>query len=178
MTPLPHDYSDNVSVQGFAQAFAKAKPKGIVLVAGDEAKLKETEAEIKKIDSKIEVLPVPTNLTKPDSVESLFKKVTEKFGTVDVLVNNAGTLKGQDTMAAVSAQDWWSDFVSPPPYSYTKVCISYLNRRIIGSQLSRHFPDDTRLLEASRKREEGHCHQHDFWRWGYRHSGVVELLLV
>ena len=84
-------------------------------MASDEASLKETEAEVKKIDSKVETLPVPTNLTKPDSIEALYKKVQEKFDTVDVLLNNAGTLKG-GTIEAVAAQDWWSDFVRSVPF--------------------------------------------------------------
>jgi NAD(P)-dependent dehydrogenase (short-subunit alcohol dehydrogenase family) len=36
-------------------------------------------------------LPVPTDVTKQDSVKALFQKVKEKFGRLDVLFNNAGT---------------------------------------------------------------------------------------
>ena len=36
-------------------------------------------------------LPVPTDVSNPDSVRALFAKVKEKFGRLDVLFNNAGT---------------------------------------------------------------------------------------
>src|SRR5512133_1393023 len=35
-------------------------------------------------------LAVPTDVTQPDSVRSLFERVVERFGRVDVLFNNAG----------------------------------------------------------------------------------------
>jgi NAD(P)-dependent dehydrogenase (short-subunit alcohol dehydrogenase family) len=35
-------------------------------------------------------LPVPTDVSKPDSVRALFDRVVERFGRVDVLFNNAG----------------------------------------------------------------------------------------
>ena len=36
-------------------------------------------------------LPVPTDVSNPESVRALFAKVKEKFGRLDVLFNNAGT---------------------------------------------------------------------------------------
>ena len=37
------------------------------------------------------MLPVPTDVTSPDSVRALFAKTRETFGRLDVLFNNAGT---------------------------------------------------------------------------------------
>lgn len=35
-------------------------------------------------------LPIPTDVSQPDSVRALFERVVERFGRVDVLFNNAG----------------------------------------------------------------------------------------
>ena len=39
----------------------------------------------------VEVLSWPTDVTKPDELDTLFEKVMASFGSVDILVNNAGT---------------------------------------------------------------------------------------
>jgi NAD(P)-dependent dehydrogenase (short-subunit alcohol dehydrogenase family) len=41
-----------------------------------------------------EVLAVPTDVTRPDLLKSLFGKVISTYGRIDILVNNAGTAAG------------------------------------------------------------------------------------
>ena len=58
-------------------------------VAGRRAaKLEETRSLATDTEN---VLPVVTDVTKPESVEQLFNTTTEHFGRVDLIFNNAGT---------------------------------------------------------------------------------------
>ena len=79
--------------------------------------LKQTEANIKKASPEVEVLPLALEITDEASVKAAFAAVEAKFGTVDVLVNNAGIsdsvghfLRDEDVAA------WWADFVSSSPF--------------------------------------------------------------
>lgn len=97
--------------QGIVEAFAKANAKAIVLVARNADQLKETEEDVRKINSQVQVLSVPTSVTDEDSVKQLYEKVKATFGTADVLVNNAGTANGLGTLDVADTKSWWGDFV-------------------------------------------------------------------
>jgi len=47
----------------------------------------ETKKEVERLGGKC--LLVKLNITKPEDIEILFKKVVSKFGTLDILINNA-----------------------------------------------------------------------------------------
>jgi NAD(P)-dependent dehydrogenase (short-subunit alcohol dehydrogenase family) len=72
--------------KGIAKIFTQ---NGIdVVIAGrDLKKLEKAAAELKS--SKAEILCVQTDIAVQDQVERLFDKAIEKFGKVDILVNNA-----------------------------------------------------------------------------------------
>jgi len=59
------------------------------IAARAEGPLKETAEEISK-KYKVEVLPVPCDVTKLGDLENLVNKTKEKFGKIDILINNAG----------------------------------------------------------------------------------------
>lgn len=61
----------------------------ISIAARQEGPLKETAEELRK-KYKVEVLPVPCDVTKLEDLENLVKSTKEKFGTIDILINNAG----------------------------------------------------------------------------------------
>jgi 3-oxoacyl-[acyl-carrier protein] reductase len=61
----------------------------VVIAARNEGPLKETADEIRK-KYKVEVLPVVCDVTKLEDLENLVNKAKEKFGTIDILINNAG----------------------------------------------------------------------------------------
>ncbi len=61
----------------------------IVIAARQEGPLKETADEIAK-KYKVEVLPVVCDVTKLEDLENLVNKTKEKFGKIDILINNAG----------------------------------------------------------------------------------------
>jgi short-subunit dehydrogenase len=72
-----------------AQEFAGRGAK-LVICARDEAILRE--AETKLADAGAEVLAVPCDIADEGEAEQLMQLATERFGRVDVLVNNAGTI--------------------------------------------------------------------------------------
>lgn len=61
----------------------------IALVDLDDAKLKETARLCSNAGS--EARPYPTDVTNETAVERLFERVHKDFGSVDALINNAGT---------------------------------------------------------------------------------------
>ncbi|KUJ06628.1 NAD(P)-binding protein [Mollisia scopiformis] len=83
---------------------------GIVLVARTAESLQSVAKEINAINPNIEVLPVPTDLTNPDSIAAMWEKVKTKFDHADVLVNNAGTLTDATSVKDADSGKWWYDF--------------------------------------------------------------------
>ncbi len=61
----------------------------LTIAARNAAPLEETAKEIERI-YKVEVLPVACDVTKLGDLENLVNKTKEKFGKIDILINNAG----------------------------------------------------------------------------------------
>jgi 3-oxoacyl-[acyl-carrier protein] reductase len=75
---------------GKASALGFAREGANVVITGrDEQRLQETRKAI-IAETGVEVMAVRMNVTEKEDIESLVDKVIEKFGTVHVLVNNAG----------------------------------------------------------------------------------------
>lgn len=70
-----------------ALEFAKLRA-AVVLVSRDKNKLEEVAKELSKYQTQI--LVCACDISQKDQVNQMSKQVLEKFGTVDVLVNNAG----------------------------------------------------------------------------------------
>jgi len=51
-------------------------------------------------------LVVPTDVSDPAAVETLFHRVRQEWGRVDLLFNNAGSFGPRGSVDQVSAQDW------------------------------------------------------------------------
>ncbi|KAB5570411.1 hypothetical protein GE09DRAFT_706997 [Coniochaeta sp. 2T2.1] len=102
--------SKGIAAMGIVPAFAKAGPKGLVLVASGPEKLAEVEKEAQKINPDVKTLAVPTDIRDPASVAELFNKVKEAFGHADVLINNAGVFKGNPVIHENEVDDWWDNF--------------------------------------------------------------------
>jgi len=67
---------------------------------------------IKTIDPSIQVLPVAMEVTNEESVKAAFEQIKQKFGTVDVLVSNAGIASENQPIRSADTSKWWGDFVS------------------------------------------------------------------
>lgn len=84
-----------------AKLFAKEGAK-VVISARRVPQLEEVAEKIRANGG--EVLVVPTDVSKVEDAENLIAKTVEAFGTVDVLVNNAGVLE-----AGLKPIDCYSD---------------------------------------------------------------------
>jgi len=74
---------------GRAAALALHAAGYSVALAGRRgAELEKTAAMAKPLDSRL--LTVPTDVSKPESVNALFARIKQEFGRLDVLFNNAG----------------------------------------------------------------------------------------
>lgn len=61
----------------------------LAVAARQEGPLKETADEIAK-EYKVQVLPVVCDVSKLEDLENLVNKTKDKFGQIDILINNAG----------------------------------------------------------------------------------------
>jgi NAD(P)-dependent dehydrogenase (short-subunit alcohol dehydrogenase family) len=72
---------------GIATRFAREGAK-VVICDMDEARLPQAKSEIEEASGS-EVLAVRTDVSNEAEVEQLFKQAIDRFGTLDILVNNA-----------------------------------------------------------------------------------------
>jgi NAD(P)-dependent dehydrogenase (short-subunit alcohol dehydrogenase family) len=87
---------------GIARAFVR-EGCTVSLAARDEAKLAECARDLEAGGAT--VLAVPTDITSEADVEVLFHKTMERFGRLDVLVNNAGAFDG-GPLDELSLETW------------------------------------------------------------------------
>lgn len=72
-----------------ARLFGEAGAKLVICAR----RVEKLEAVTKELTEKgVEVLAIPTDISKIEDVKNLIKQTIEKFGKLDVLVNNAGVL--------------------------------------------------------------------------------------
>jgi NAD(P)-dependent dehydrogenase (short-subunit alcohol dehydrogenase family) len=82
-------------------------------VGRNPAALEATEAEVHAIAPNVELLSVSVDISSEAGVAALFESIKSRFGTVDVLVNNAGIIAAENVPFKDGAfAEWWSNFVS------------------------------------------------------------------
>jgi len=81
--------------------------KVVVNYAGSEDAANEVVSEIKSLGG--DAIAVQANCADPESIQEMFKTAVEAFGTVDVLVNNAGITK--DTLVIRMKPEQWQDVI-------------------------------------------------------------------
>ncbi|HLF28290.1 MAG TPA: SDR family oxidoreductase [Anaerolineae bacterium] len=75
--------------RALAQAFA-AEDAQVMIAARQGADLESTQGEIEAAGGK--VLSFSADMTQPQDIAHVVKTIIERFGRIDVLINNAGTL--------------------------------------------------------------------------------------
>ncbi|KAG5772266.1 hypothetical protein H9Q72_001523 [Fusarium xylarioides] len=75
-----------------ALSFAREGCKRIIIVDRDAEKLGDTEVIIKETTQDVQVLAVPTDISKEEDIENLYSETIKAFGRVDYVVNGAGVL--------------------------------------------------------------------------------------
>ena len=106
--------------RGIAPVWAEAGAAGIVVTARDVSTLDGVTKAIKAKSESTEVLPVACEISNEESVRSLFEKIKERFGKLDVVVANAGVnnVKNGDGVKRIGEGDvrrWTADIVRFPP---------------------------------------------------------------
>jgi len=96
---------------GLAIARALATEGSSVLITGrDQAALKSASAELQKVAATAnvggEVLAEPCDLRDEQAVAALFAKVKERWGRLNILVNNAGMLQERFPVTETSVELW------------------------------------------------------------------------
>jgi 3-hydroxy acid dehydrogenase/malonic semialdehyde reductase len=91
-----------------AQEFARTSPKNLklILTARRIDSLKELAAEItKEVGDGVQVLPVQLDVSQPGEVAKLIPNLPKEFQEIDVLVNNAGLVRGVDRVGDIKTED-------------------------------------------------------------------------
>jgi len=68
--------------------------------------MQEIEAEMKESGAAGEVCPVRCDLRHESNIQDMFKLIREKYGRLDVCVNNAGLAWRQDKMSEGDTEQW------------------------------------------------------------------------
>ncbi|MBI2542269.1 3-oxoacyl-ACP reductase FabG [Candidatus Woesearchaeota archaeon] len=95
--------SDRGIGKGIAIALAKEGCKVVVNSYKESEEAKNTVEEIKKLGN--DAIFVKANVTREADIKNLIEKVAEKFGKLDIMVNNAGILVN-GTVETLTEQDW------------------------------------------------------------------------
>lgn len=89
--------------ESIAQLFAKEGAK-LVLCDINEEGLKKVAADCTALGA--EVLAVPYDAGSYEDTDNVFKEAMARFGTIDILINNAGIAGPTDAIVNVSVDDW------------------------------------------------------------------------
>jgi 3-oxoacyl-[acyl-carrier protein] reductase len=93
--------------RAIAVALASEGAKVVVNYASSASAAEAVVAEINSLDNGSEAIAVPADVSKEAEVDSLIKSAIDKWGRVDVLVNNAGITR--DTLLLrMKLEDWQS----------------------------------------------------------------------
>ena len=74
---------------GMARAFAAEGANVVLNGLGDAKEIEKVRAEVES-EFGVKVLYSPADMTKPDEISAMISMAQKQFGSVDVLVNNAG----------------------------------------------------------------------------------------
>ncbi|WP_126424638.1 SDR family oxidoreductase [Brevibacillus marinus] len=99
------------SSQGLGKAIAAELVKegaNVMLTSRDQAKLQAVQEELTQL-GKGNVAYHRADITKPDEIKDLVQAARERFGKIDILINNAGGPPG-GTFEQFSDQDWQNAF--------------------------------------------------------------------
>lgn len=90
--------------RGIAEELAEANAN-VAINARTPEDVDETVGEIDNLGSG-DIIGIPANVGEPDGVEELIKTAINKFGEIDLHVNNAAVWPREDTMVEASLEDW------------------------------------------------------------------------
>ena len=90
--------------RALAEALAAAGTK-VVIASRREDMLRQTAAELNRNNNAERVFAYPVDILDRDQIEALVKQVFDRFGSIDILINNAG-LAVPETVEAITEVGW------------------------------------------------------------------------
>lgn len=91
-----------------AVAFAQAGASGIVLLARSDLSATKAACEaVQRPGQPLEVLPISADCAKTADVIAAAQAVKQRFGRLDILINNAGYLESLCPMYDCDPEEWW-----------------------------------------------------------------------
>lgn len=117
--------------KAIAIKFAKQGYNLIINYISDKTDIKKLESEFKQYSS--EVLFIKTDVSKFDDCEKMVKNAIDKFGHIDVLVNNAGITK-DSLILRMSVEDFERviDINLKGTFNVTKKVVPYMMKKKKG----------------------------------------------
>jgi len=97
--------------QGIGRAIAfglGAEGARVAICARDKARLEQTADEI-KAKTRAEVVALPGDLSRLDDVNRVAAAAHDRFGRLDILINNAGAIRGGDFLK-IPDEQWAGDW--------------------------------------------------------------------
>lgn len=129
-----------VSAQVFAQAGAR-----LTIASRTGAELEKVAAAVRQSGG--EALPVVTDIARPESVDAMVKATMQRYGTVDILINNAA-IPGKDAYIEDAPLEQWEQAIRVNLFGTFNCCHSVVpemkrkrsGRIIILSSTAIHNP--------------------------------------
>ncbi len=118
---------------GFAIA-EKLGSNGYSVIISDILAEAAREAALKLSGGGVKAISVAGDVSKPESVDAMFKASLEEFGRVDVLVNNAGIAR-DNLLLRLDAKDW--DMVMNVNLKGAFLCIKAASRIMMKNRWGR-----------------------------------------
>ena len=138
---LPMNFQDQVVLvtggskgigRGICLAFAERGAQVVVNYGHDEEAARRVDSEVQQIGGRAQIWKA--DITGKEDVDRMFKEVLDRFGRLDVLVNNAGVIRDTHLML-MSDQDW--DTVIATNLKGTFYCCRAALRPMIGKRKGR-----------------------------------------
>ncbi len=117
-----------------ALRFAKQGFNVVINYVSDKTDIESLEKEIKAQNSDIDVLLIKSDVTSYEASEEMIKQAIEKFGKIDVLVNNAGITK--DSLLIRMKEEEFDRVIQvnlKGVFNVTKAAVPYMMKKKEGS---------------------------------------------
>ena len=118
---------------GISERLARAGAR--VVVVGRNLEKAEEAAKSLEQDTQSDILPLSTDITRPDQVETMVSRTIEEFGQLDILVNNAG-MTGRDASILEITDDEWNTVMAidlSSVFYCSRAAIGHMRERRSGS---------------------------------------------
>ena len=113
-------------------AFSRRGAQVVINFGHDEEAARQVESEVQKAGGQAQSLKA--DITRKENVDRMFKEILDRFGRLDVLVNNAGIIRDTPLML-MSDKDW--DSVLETNLKGTFYCCRAALRPMIGKRRGR-----------------------------------------